>query len=107
MDKQPLHGESIIQIDAPYEGHYCMGMRSYDQNCTWEEILQFRKENDLGNPNFWWISAKDFPFPDEDKKSAEYFMTKMTQEEFDEIRSPKIENLNPNMIKRELPKQEP
>jgi hypothetical protein len=69
MDIQPEHDELIIQIDAPYEGHYSMGMRTYYQKCTWEEMLEYCKHIDIPNPNFWWISAKDFPFPD--KKEGE------------------------------------
>lgn len=68
MEEQPDHGESIIQIDFPYMGHYCMGMRDYYQVCTFQELLDFCKESEIPNPNFWWISAKDFPFPD--KKEA-------------------------------------
>lgn len=64
MDKQPEHDEVIVRIDAPYEGHYTMGMVKYFQTCSWEEILQFQRDNDLPYYDWWWISAKDFPFPD-------------------------------------------
>ncbi len=63
MDCQPEHGRSIVQIDAPYEGHYCMRMRDYYQRCTWEEILEYCKKEKIPNPNFSWVYAEDFPFP--------------------------------------------
>lgn len=67
MDQQPAHGESIIHLDTPYEGHWNMGMRNYYQRCTFEELLNYGKDNNLPNPDFWWISAKDFPFPEIEK----------------------------------------
>lgn len=67
MDIQPQHDEEIIQCNKPCEGHYTMGMRTYYQKCTWEELIKYYKDNDLGYPDFYWISAKDFPFPDQDK----------------------------------------
>jgi hypothetical protein len=65
MNKQPEHNESIIQIDYPDDGHYTMGMRKYYQIGSFKEYLDFCNNNDLPNPNFWWISSKDFPFPDQ------------------------------------------
>ncbi len=70
MDKQPFHGQSIIQIDAPYGGHYAMGMRNYYQTCSWDEFLNYNKESDMPNPDFWWIAAEDFPFPDKKKPQS-------------------------------------
>lgn len=64
LDKQPENGESIIHIEPPYQGHYLMGMETYIQYCLFEDLLKFNKENDLKPPNFWWISASEFPFPD-------------------------------------------
>ena len=64
MDSQPENGSTIIQLDPPYDGHYCMGMRKYYTHMSWDELL---KVNDLygwSNPDFWWMYAKDFPFPD-------------------------------------------
>jgi len=68
MDKQPQEGESIVQIDPPYEGHYTMRMREYTQNCTWQEVLDFYSKENLSHPNFWWISCKEFPFPDQPER---------------------------------------
>lgn len=68
MDKQPDNRESIIHIDRPYKGHYTMGMRNYVQNCTFQDIIDWCKNNDFPLPDFWWISSKDFPFPDKDTK---------------------------------------
>ncbi len=64
MDSQPDHGRSIVQINAPYEGHYSMGMRNYHQICTWQEFLNFCLNDGIGNPDFWWMYPEDFPFPD-------------------------------------------
>jgi len=69
MDKQPKDGESIVQIDRPYGGHYAMGMRDYHQKCSFKEVLDFCKECSLLNPDFWWIASKDFPFPDQPERS--------------------------------------
>lgn len=64
MDKQPETGRSIIQIDRPYEGHYSMGMRDYYQHCTWAEVLNYCKQEEIPTPDFWWIYKENFPFPD-------------------------------------------
>lgn len=64
MDCQPDHGKDIIQIDPPYDGHYCMGMRKYDQSCTFEEVINYCKNSGWPEPNFWWIYSNEFPFPD-------------------------------------------
>nr|CAB4126344.1 hypothetical protein UFOVP88_15 [uncultured Caudovirales phage] len=66
LDRQPAHDEMIVQCDAPYEGHYTMGMRKYDQTCTWEDFMKFRKYYDIPDPDFWWVYAKDFPFPNQE-----------------------------------------
>lgn len=63
-ERQPEHGRSIIQIDPPYLGHYTIGMRDYDQRCSWEEILKFCRDSDIPPPDFWWMHSEDFPFPD-------------------------------------------
>lgn len=63
MDKQPEHGESIIQVDPPYKGHYCMGMRDYQQTCTFDELFKYCTDREFCTPNFFWTPAKDFPFP--------------------------------------------
>jgi hypothetical protein len=67
MDCQPEHGRSIIQIDPPYAGHYSMGMRDYYQPTTFSELLEYNKIYDWPNPDFWWVYAEDFPFPDKVK----------------------------------------
>lgn len=70
MDEQPIHGKMIVQCDRAYEdGHHCMGQRKYDQNCNFQDVLDFCDENFIGRPDFWWIYAKDYPFPD--KKEGE------------------------------------
>ncbi len=69
-DEQPEHDMVIIQLDAPFEmyngewtKHYSIGMRAYYQNCIWQEFIDYCVDNDIPLPNFWWIYAKDFPFP--------------------------------------------
>lgn len=69
MNKQPEHGERIIQIDPPYSDHYCIGMRDYYQKCSFKEVVDYYEKSNLGRPDFWWISAKDFPFPDQPERS--------------------------------------
>ena len=64
MDSQPINDREIVQVDRPYEGHYTMGMRKYYMGCTMQEFLKWRTENDLPNPDFWWMYAEDFPWPD-------------------------------------------
>jgi hypothetical protein len=67
LDKQPQDGEWIIQIEVPYSGYLSMGMRNFSLKCTFQELLDYYRNNELPMPNFWWISAKDFPFPDKDQ----------------------------------------
>jgi hypothetical protein len=62
-DEQPEDGEYIVQIDPPYKGHYCMGMRQYVQKCSFEEVLNFYQQIGGEGPDFWWIKASEFPFP--------------------------------------------
>lgn len=65
MDSQPDHGREIIQIDAPFQGHYSMGMRTYYQTMLWKDYLACCKEHNLylSEPDFWWVYLEDFPFP--------------------------------------------
>ncbi len=71
MDKQPENETVIIQLDMPqdnqYPGefskHYTMGMRLYRLYGDWETYMDICKR-DNHYPNFWWIYAKDFPFPE-------------------------------------------
>ncbi len=65
QDEQPAHGEEIVQCNPPYEGHYAMGMRKYYQNISWKEFVESCNRTGWPLPDFYWISAKDFPFPKE------------------------------------------
>ena len=65
MDCQPEDNRDIIQVDPPYFGHRSMGMRKYEVSCTFEAYLHWCDKNDLPNPDFWWVYAEDFPFPDD------------------------------------------
>ena len=62
MDKQPKNGENIIELHPPYEGHYRMGMRQYTSFISWEQYMDFCKLHNI-SPDFWWIYANDYPFP--------------------------------------------
>lgn len=64
MDKQPEHDEMIVECHPPFEGHYKMGMRKYYQTCSFEDLLNYIKEIDGEQPDFYWISASKFPFPE-------------------------------------------
>lgn len=68
MEEQPEHDESIIQIDKPYLGHYSMGMRNYHQLVSFENILKNCEANDWPRPDFWWVRASEFPFPEKRNK---------------------------------------
>lgn len=71
-DQQPENGRIIIHLDRPatdmYKGtfkdHYYIGMREHVEYCSWEEVWKWSRDNDLPTPDFWWMYAEDFPFPD-------------------------------------------
>ena len=62
MDRQPENKREIIHIDPPYEGHYNMGMRTWELPISWEEYLAYCKKHHIEN-DFHWVYAEDFPFP--------------------------------------------
>lgn len=74
----PEPGSVIVVIHEPYEDykgsdfpfHYTFGMkRTYDwgpNNQTHEQMMQWCKDNDV-RWTYWWMYAKDFPFPTEVK----------------------------------------
>ncbi len=64
MNKQPKDGDSIVQINPPYDGFYGIGMRDYNQKCSFKELMDFNTLYDIPNPDFWWMLSEDFPFPD-------------------------------------------
>lgn len=73
LDEQPENNSIIIHLDRPYESydgefkmHYPMGMRKYSSFLPWEDYMKYCKDRDH-YPNYWWVYAKDFPFP-KDKK---------------------------------------
>lgn len=74
MDARPNDKTVIIQCDSPEEAswyrecdfkkHYTMGMRTYDSfGQSWEEFLAYSRKEGWRDPNFYWVYAKDFPFP--------------------------------------------
>jgi len=64
MDRQPEHGEEIVQLDLSPDGHHFICMRTYNQECSFQELLEAYAEYVWGEPDFFWIYAKDFPLPD-------------------------------------------
>jgi hypothetical protein len=76
MDCQPEHKRAIVQIDRAYIDkdywHCPMGLRKYEQNCTFQECLDFCRNNDLKDPDFFWVYAEDFPFPERPKNVKDY-----------------------------------
>jgi len=75
IEAQPENGRSIIQVDKPYKSsehvdsigkHYTMGQRNYIQYGKWEELLIAFEQSGLDLPDFWWVYAEDFPFPDKE-----------------------------------------
>ena len=64
MLKQPEHEEKIIECHVEGEGYYTLGIRKYFQTCSFDELLKYCLDHDIPNPDFWWISGEDFPFPD-------------------------------------------
>ena len=69
MEKQPENDEDILLCEDPYHGHYFMGMTKYYQKSSFEEYLFEIKKRGYPLPNFWWISAKDFPWPNKEMKN--------------------------------------
>lgn len=77
MDKQPKHDEEIVQCDrpekivqcdSPYEGHYPLRVRKYYQPQSFDSFIYDCKKMGCPLPDFWWISVKDFPWPDKEMK---------------------------------------
>lgn len=67
QDEQPAHDEEIVQCNPLGDGDYIMGIRKYYQTVSWQDLIEYYKNNDLPTLDFFWISAKDFPFPTESK----------------------------------------
>ena len=70
-EKQPKDGEVIVQIFPKCKEHHCIGQVIYKQYCTFDEWINFNRKNGLKEPDFWWISANDFPFPDQPERLSE------------------------------------
>lgn len=62
-DCQPKDDDLIVHLSPPYKGCFSIGTRNYVQRCTWQEYLDWCKDNNLPTPDFWWIHVKDFPLP--------------------------------------------
>jgi hypothetical protein len=72
LDKGPDKDSIIIQIFPPYDcykgdfkKHYTMGMMQYKSYISHEEYLDYCAKSNY-KPDFWWIYATDFPFPDKE-----------------------------------------
>lgn len=63
---QPENDRQIVQIDPPCGGHYCMGMRHYFSQVamSWDEMIEQMEKCGYPLPDYWWVYAEDFPFPD-------------------------------------------
>lgn len=64
MKEQPAHGEEIIQTELRLDGGYRIGISEYYQAVPFDEFLSGSRDMGFDPPDFWWISAKDFPFPE-------------------------------------------
>jgi hypothetical protein len=67
LDKQPENGSVIVQLDTPWwsDGTRTMGMRIYhNYGVSFKDYQTWCEENGQSVPKFWWVYAKDFPFPD-------------------------------------------
>lgn len=67
-DERPEEDSFIVTIQEGYEsmGHYYhyIGQRVWKLNgLSWQDSLDYYKKYDMAYPPFWWIYAKDFPFP--------------------------------------------
>lgn len=63
MKEQPEHDRKIVEVHAPYDGHYTIGMRKYNQMCPFQDVIDYYDESEMPYPNFYWVYAEDFPFP--------------------------------------------
>ncbi len=48
----------------PFEDYYTMGMRKYYQTCSFEEVVNYCTERGYECPDFYWILASEFSFPE-------------------------------------------
>ena len=64
MDKQPDHGDQIVYVERPYKGYHMIGVREYWQPYPFQVLLSQYKQLSVSEPDFWWMLASDFPFPD-------------------------------------------
>jgi len=70
MDKQPDNKSAILQIDRPYRMensfrktdylHSAIGMRIYECNMPFEEMISWNKENNWPLPDYFWCYVADF-----------------------------------------------
>ena len=74
LDKQPENDSVIVQIDRPYDlypndfvKNYPMGMRHYEFTGSFDDNIKYLKSRGWPLPDYWWMYAKDFPFPKIDK----------------------------------------
>lgn len=65
FDNQPENGSIIFQLDFPYHEVFSGDFNEYYEM----RITKFYKEAMKDDANFWWIYAKDFPFPDQLERS--------------------------------------
>ncbi len=63
MDSQPENERNIVEVHSFGENDFLIGIRRYNSYCSFETLLKYCLDNDIQNPNFWWMYAEDFPFP--------------------------------------------
>lgn len=74
LDEQPEEGRTIIMVHKPYPcefsgtfgKHYTMGMKKAWDHTGYDGYIEELKAGNYPLPDFWWIYAEEFPFPDVD-----------------------------------------
>jgi hypothetical protein len=71
MDVQPAHDEMIVRCISLGDNDYVIGISKYYQTCTFPALLEDFKRCEMGTPDFYWISASEFPFPKKEESNEE------------------------------------
>jgi len=74
--ERPVNGSLIVVVHPPepnnrYENdmrnRYPMGMQVYKEYIPWHDYVDWVIKHGGDIPNYWWVYADDFPFPDKVK----------------------------------------
>ena len=68
MDEQPSHGEFVVQCYPADDNHIPIGIMNYYSTIDFKGYIASCQEQGIPLPDFYWISAKDFPFPNMNRK---------------------------------------